>query len=143
MHTSGHQYILFHFLFQIMVNKEQGKQNRKKVSNLQKAFSLRTIIVCQFEIIDGVKYVSCIKHLQISSEGTSSVCGRSLTLASMCFLFALVVGLLWCLTYDEEEDNDDVKDNLQEKKENKEGSKDTTINEMMKECIDELEESLR
>ena len=61
----------------------------------------------------------------------------------MCFLFALVVGLLWCLTYDEEEDNDDVKDNSQEKKENKEGSKDTTINEMMKECIDELEESLR
>ena len=29
--------------------------------NLQKAFSLRTIKVCQFEIIDGVKYVYCIK----------------------------------------------------------------------------------
>ena len=30
--------------------------------NLQKAFSLRTIKVCWFEIIDGVKYVYCIKH---------------------------------------------------------------------------------
>ena len=30
--------------------------------NLQKAFSLRTIKVCRFEIIDGVKYVYCIKH---------------------------------------------------------------------------------
>mgnify|MGYP003692038889 CR=1 FL=1 len=29
MHTSGHQYILFYFLFQIMVNKKNGKQNRK------------------------------------------------------------------------------------------------------------------
>ena len=61
MHTSGHQYILFYFLFQIMVNKKDGKQNRKKVWNLQKAFSLRTIKICRFEIIDGVKYV-CIKH---------------------------------------------------------------------------------
>ena len=59
MHTSGHQYILFYFLFQIMVNKKHGKQNRK---NLQKAFSLRTIKVCRFEIIDGVKCVYCIKH---------------------------------------------------------------------------------
>ena len=32
------------------------------VWNLQKAFSLRTIKVCRFEIIDGVKYVYCIKH---------------------------------------------------------------------------------
>ena len=30
--------------------------------NLQKAFSLRTIKVCRFEIIDGIKYVYCIKH---------------------------------------------------------------------------------
>ena len=30
MHTSGHQYILFYFLFQIMVNKKDGKQNWKK-----------------------------------------------------------------------------------------------------------------
>ena len=30
--------------------------------NLQKAFSLRTIKICRFEIIDGVKYVYCIKH---------------------------------------------------------------------------------
>ena len=64
MHTSGHQYILFYFLFQIMVKKKDGKQNPKpiKVWNLQKAFSLRTIKICQFEIIDGVKYVYCIKH---------------------------------------------------------------------------------
>lgn len=50
---------------------------------------------------------------------------------------------MWCLTYEEEEDNEGVKDNSQEQKENKEILKDTTINEMMKECIDELEESLR
>ena len=30
--------------------------------NLQKAFSLRTIKICRFEIIDGVKYVYCIKQ---------------------------------------------------------------------------------
>ena len=30
--------------------------------NLQKAFSLRTIKICRFEIIDGVKNVYCIKH---------------------------------------------------------------------------------
>ena len=30
--------------------------------NLQKAFSLRTIKMCQFEIIDGVNNVYCIKH---------------------------------------------------------------------------------
>ena len=30
--------------------------------NLQKAFYLRTIKICRFEIIDGVKYVYCIKH---------------------------------------------------------------------------------
>ena len=64
MHTSGHQYILFYFLFQIMVNKKHGKQKAKtkKVWNLQKAFSLRTIKICRFKIIDGVKNVYCIKH---------------------------------------------------------------------------------
>ena len=31
------------FFFQIMVNKKHGEKNRKKVLNLQKAFSLRTI----------------------------------------------------------------------------------------------------
>ena len=62
MHTSGHQYILFYVLFQIMINKKHGKQNKKKVWNLQKAFYLRTIKVCRFEMIDGVKYVYCIKH---------------------------------------------------------------------------------
>ena len=43
----------------------------------------------QFKIIDGVKYVYCIKHAYISSKGTSRVCGRSLTLASMCFMLTL------------------------------------------------------
>mgnify|MGYP003688292841 CR=1 FL=1 len=46
-----------------MVNKKHGKQNRKKVWNLQKTFSLRTIKVSRFEIhMYGVKYVYCIKH---------------------------------------------------------------------------------
>ena len=45
-----------------MVNKKHGKQNRKRVWNLQKAYSLRTIKVFRFEIIDGVKNVYCIKH---------------------------------------------------------------------------------
>ena len=38
MHTSGHQYILFYFLFQIMVNKKDGKQNRKKCGIYKKHF---------------------------------------------------------------------------------------------------------
>ena len=52
--------------------------------NLQRAFSPGTIYVCRFEIIDGVKYVYCIKHalIQISFRGTTS-----LTVASMCFLY--------------------------------------------------------
>ena len=63
------------------------KKKTKKVWNLLIAFSLRTIKVCRFEIIDGVKYVYCIKHAyNFFSEGTSRVCGRPLTLASMCFL---------------------------------------------------------
>ena len=57
MHTLGHQYILIYFLFQIMLDKTE-----KKAWNLQKAFSLRTIKICWFDIIDGVKYVYCIKH---------------------------------------------------------------------------------
>ena len=63
MHTSGHQCILFYFLFQIMVDKKHGKQNRKKVWNSLKAFSLRTIKICRFGVIDGVKYVYGIKHV--------------------------------------------------------------------------------
>ena len=57
--------------------------------NLQKAFSLRTIKVWQFEIIDGVKYVYCIKHAYkfLLREQISRVCDRSLTLASMCFFY--------------------------------------------------------
>ena len=39
-----------------MVNKTE------KVWNLQKAFTLRTIKICRFEIIDGVEYVYCIKN---------------------------------------------------------------------------------
>ena len=34
----------------------------EKVWNLQKAFSLRTIEICRFEIIDGVIHFYCIKH---------------------------------------------------------------------------------
>ena len=64
-----------------MVNKTE------KVWNLQKAFSPRTIEICRFEIIDGVKYLLHKTRLQFFSEGISRVCGRSLTLASMCFLF--------------------------------------------------------
>ena len=30
--------------------------------NLQKELTLRTFKICRFEIIDGVKYVYCIKH---------------------------------------------------------------------------------
>ena len=63
MHTSGHQYILFYFLFQIMVNKKHGKQNQKKKENVEfTKSSLRTIKVCRFEIIDGVECVYCIKN---------------------------------------------------------------------------------
>ena len=65
-----------------MVNKTE------KVWNVQKAFFLDTIKVCWFEIKDGV---FCIKHaLKVPSEGTSKVCGRSLTIASMCFLSLIV-----------------------------------------------------
>ena len=48
--------------------------------NLQKAFSLRSIKVCRFEIIDGVKYVYCIKHaykfLLREHEGFAAVLWR-------------------------------------------------------------------
>ena len=54
-------HLILFFLFQMMVNKKHGKQKKKKVWNLQKAFSLRTIKICQFEIIDGVKYVCCLR----------------------------------------------------------------------------------
>ena len=80
MHTSSIHLILF-------FDSNHGKQNRKKVWNLQKAFSLCTIKICWFEIINGVKI--CLLHktrLQISSEGTIRVCSRSLMLVSMCFL---------------------------------------------------------
>ena len=56
MHTSGHQYILFYFLFQIMVNMKRGKQNRKNCG------IFHTHKICRFEITDRVKYVYCIKH---------------------------------------------------------------------------------
>ena len=39
-----------------MVNKKRGKQNRKSVE------FFFTIKICRFEIIDGVKYVYCIKQ---------------------------------------------------------------------------------
>ena len=40
-----------------MVNKKHGKQKRKSLE-----CSLRTFKICRFEIIDGVRYVYCIKH---------------------------------------------------------------------------------
>ena len=58
MHTSGHQYILIHFLFQLI----HGNNTEKKVWNLQKALSLYTNKICRFEIIHVVKYIYCIKH---------------------------------------------------------------------------------
>ena len=51
------------------------------------------IKVCRFEIIDGVKYVYCIKHAYkflLSEQVRSRVCGRSLTLAPMGFLMAFI-----------------------------------------------------
>ena len=57
MHTSGHQYILFYFLFKIMVNKKDGKQNRKKCGIYKRHF-----LYAQLKLIDGVKYDYCIKH---------------------------------------------------------------------------------
>ena len=62
MHTSGHQYILFIFGFKSWLTRNMVNKTEKSVWNLQKAFSLRTIKVCRFEIIDGVKYVYCIKR---------------------------------------------------------------------------------
>ena len=43
-----------------MVNKKHGKQNQKSIEFTKVIFSIRTIKVCQFEIIDGIKYVYCI-----------------------------------------------------------------------------------
>ena len=57
MHISGHQYILFYFLFQITVSKKHGKQNRKKCEIYKRYF-----LYAQLKLIDGVKYVYCIKH---------------------------------------------------------------------------------
>ena len=68
MYASGHQYILFYFLFQSMVNKKHGKQNRKKC-----VISLRAIKICRFEIIDGVKYVYCLKFLLREQVGFAAV----------------------------------------------------------------------
>ena len=42
--------------------QETWQTKPRKVWNLQKAFSLRTIKVCRFEITDVVKYVYCIKQ---------------------------------------------------------------------------------
>ena len=53
----GHQYIIFFCLFQITVNKKRVNKTEKKCG-----IFLRTIKICRFEIIDGVKYVYCIKH---------------------------------------------------------------------------------
>ena len=86
-----------------MVNKKRGKQNRKSVE------FFFTIKICRFEIIDGVKYVYCIKHAYKFLLGEQvGFCGRSLTLASRCFLLCTSYSTcptvyvnknLSCLTY--------------------------------------------
>ena len=58
-----------------MVNKKRGKKTEKS-----EEFSLRTIKMCRFEIIDGVKYFYCIKHaykfLLREKEGFAAVLWR-------------------------------------------------------------------
>ena len=41
--------------------------------NLRKAFSLRTIKICRFDIIDGVKYVSCYLLIKIQSFTSNNI----------------------------------------------------------------------
>ena len=57
--------------------------------NLQKAFSLRTIKVSRFEIIDGVQYVYCIKlaykFLPREQVGFAAVLSRLRQCVSCCF----------------------------------------------------------
>ena len=50
--------------FTLFFVSNHGKQEtwQTKMWNLRKAFSIRTIKICWFEIIHGVKYVYCIKH---------------------------------------------------------------------------------
>ena len=45
-----------------MVNKKNMANRTDKSVEFTKGISLRTIKVFRFEIIDGVKYVYCIKH---------------------------------------------------------------------------------
>ena len=61
MHTLRHQYI---FLLFVSNHGKQGhgKQNRKKSVEFTKGVFSTHNKVCRFEIIDGVKYVYCIKH---------------------------------------------------------------------------------
>ena len=99
MHTLGHQYILFYF-FVSNYGKQETFVNKTETSmDLQKAFfSRRTIKDCRFEILDGVKHDYCLKHsYNISSGGTSRVCGNCLTLESMCFLLTCEVYYEICL----------------------------------------------
>ena len=77
-----------------MLNKKHGKQNRKSVE-----FSLRTIKICRFEIIDGVKYVYCIKHAYKSvlreQVGFAAVLWR-LRQGVSCFILNPVVVWFYC-----------------------------------------------
>ena len=52
------------FVFGDAANKKHGtcKKKNEKSGNLLITFSLRTIKVCRFEIIDGVQYVYSITH---------------------------------------------------------------------------------
>ena len=78
-----------------------NKTLKEKVWNLQKAFSLRSIKVCRFEMIDGVKYVYCIKHaykfLLREHEGFAAVLWRLRQCVScllLCSIFYRMVQVL-------------------------------------------------
>ena len=79
-----------------MINK-----TLKEVWYLQKTFSQRSIKVCRFEIIDGVKYVYCIKHaykfLLREHEGFAAVLWRLRQCVScllLCSIFYRMVQVL-------------------------------------------------
>lgn len=54
--------------------------------------------------------------------------------------FSFIIGLLWCLENDEHVDDESATEDLAEKEDD---SKNTTINDLLKKCLSELEENLR
>lgn len=55
-------------------------------------------------------------------------------------IFSFIIGLLWCLENDEHVDDESATEDLAEKEDD---SKNTTINDLLKKCLSELEENLR